>query len=68
MFKPQKAQKTSSLGILQKEPGTEQQKTKTVPNSNYVWLAGNEGMEKNMEIGIMCYFGTTIRSHSFIAS
>ena len=68
VLKPQKAKTTSSLWILQKEPGTEQQKTKTVPNSNCVWLAGNDGMEKKTEITVMCYFGTTIRFHSFITS
>ena len=30
------------------------------------WLAGKEGMEKNMEISIMVYMGTTIWIHSFI--
>ena len=33
-----------------------------------LWLAGNEGMEKNMEIAVMGYIGTTIRIHSFIPS
>ena len=32
------------------------------------WLAGNEGMKKNMETTIMGYVGTTIRIHSFIHS
>ena len=35
----------------------------------YLWLAGNEGMEKNMEISIVAYIGMiTIRIHSFIPS
>ena len=33
-----------------------------------LWLAGNEGMEKNMETIIMGYIGTYIRIHSFIPS
>ena len=32
------------------------------------WLAGNEGVEKNMETTIMGYLGTTTRIHSFIPS
>ena len=31
---------------------------------SYLWLAGNEGMEK-IEIIILGYIGTTIRIHSF---
>ena len=34
----------------------------------YLWLAGNEVMEKKMETTIMGYIGTTIRIHSFIPS
>ena len=34
----------------------------------YLWLAGNEGIEKQMETTIMGYIGTTIRIHSFIPS
>ena len=33
-----------------------------------LWLAGNEGLEKNMEITIVGYIWTTIRIHSFISS
>ena len=33
-----------------------------------VWLAGNEGVEKKMEIAIMGFIGTTIRLNSFIPS
>ena len=32
----------------------------------YLWLAGNEGMEKKMETTIMGYVGTSIRIQSFI--
>ena len=32
----------------------------------FLWLAGNEGMEKKMETTIMGYIGTTIRIHSFL--
>ena len=31
-------------------------------------LAGNEGVETNMEITVMDYIGTTSRMHSFIPS
>ena len=37
----------------------------------YLWLAGNEGMELNIETtinGIYIYIWTAIRIHSFIAS
>ena len=33
-----------------------------------LWLAGNEGREKNMGTNIMGYLRTTIRIHSFIPS
>ena len=33
-----------------------------------LWLAGNEGMEKNMESIIMRYIGTTARIPSCIPS
>ena len=33
---------------------------------SYLWLAGTEGMEKNMETTIMSYIGTAIRIHSFV--
>ena len=35
---------------------------------SYIWLAGNEGMEKKVETFITGYIGTTIRIHSFIPS
>ena len=35
---------------------------------SYLWLAGDEDMEKYMETTIMGYIGTTIRTHSFITS
>ena len=34
----------------------------------YVWLAGNDGMEKKMETSIMDYLGITMRIHSIIPS
>ena len=34
----------------------------------YLWLAGNEGIEKKMETILMGCIGTTIRTHSFIPS
>ena len=36
--------------------------------SSGLWLAGNEGMERNMETAILGYIGITIRIHSFIPS
>ena len=33
-----------------------------------LWLAGNEGMDKNMETAMTGYIGATIRIHSFILS
>ena len=36
--------------------------------SAYLWLAGGEGIGKNMETTIMGYIGTTIRIQSFIPS
>ena len=33
--------------------------------TTHLWLAGNEGMETNMETTIMGYIGNTIRIHSF---
>ena len=38
------------------------------PKQPYPWLAGDEGMEKNMEATIMRYIGTTTRILSFIPS
>ena len=35
---------------------------------NYLWLAGNEGMEKNMATTRMVYVGTTATIHSSIPS
>ena len=32
----------------------------------YLWLAGNEGMEKKMGTTVMGKIGVTINSHSFI--
>ena len=32
------------------------------------WSAGNEGMERKMQLTIMGYIGPTIRIHSFIPS
>ena len=34
----------------------------------YLWLAGNEGMDKKMETSIMGHIGTTIGILSFIPS
>ena len=33
---------------------------------SYLWLAGNEGMQKKMETTKMGYRGTTMRIHSLI--
>ena len=35
---------------------------------SYLWLAGNEGMEKKMETAIKWYIGTTTGIHSFLPS
>ena len=34
----------------------------------YLWLAGNEGVEKTFEATIIGYIGTTTRIHSFSPS
>ena len=39
-----------------------------MPNFSYLWLAGNGGMEKNIETIAMGYRGTTTRIHSFTPS
>ena len=38
------------------------------PLLSYLWVAGNEGMDKTMETTMMGYIKTTIRIHSFIPS
>ena len=38
------------------------------PQISYLWLAGNEGMDKTMETTIKDYIGTTIRIHPFFHS
>ena len=30
----------------------------------FLWLAGNDGMEKKVRTTIMCYIGTNLRIHS----
>ena len=32
---------------------------------SYLWLAGNEGLQKGMEATIVGYIGATVRIHSF---
>ena len=32
----------------------------------YLWLAGNEGIDKKMETTIIGHLGTTVRIHPFI--
>ena len=43
-------------------------KEKAMLSSTYLWLAGNEGMEKKLVTTIVGYIGTTRRIHSFIPS
>ena len=54
------------IGIIDIMNGTHSSTLAEAPAG--LWLPGNEGMEKKMEITIMGYMGTTIRIHYFIPS